>query len=400
MKRFGALFLMLCFSLCISFTATSQDEEATKGYKFTDKVEVKYTPVKNQHRSGTCWSYSGLALIESDMLKEGKPEINLSPMYIVRNAYSDKATKYVRFHGNLNFAAGGSFYDVIETIKRYGIVPEETYPGLNYGEDMNVHGELDEVTKAYVDAVIKNKNRKLSTAWKAGFDGILDAYFGAKPETFSYNGKEYTPESFVKSLGVNLNDYIYISSFTHHPFYEKFIIEVPDNWAFGEVYNLPLDIFMSIFDHALENEYAIAWASDVSEKGFSYQNGLAIVPEANIDEMNDSEKLKWTSLSTKEKENQLYSFDKPGKEKTITQEMRQEAFDNYSTTDDHGMLIVGIAYDQDGNKYYKVKNSWGTNDKYNGFFYASEAFVRYKTMSIMINKNALPKQIAKKLNLK
>ena len=400
MKRFGALFLMLCFSLCISFTATSQDEEATKGYKFTDKVEVKYTPVKNQHRSGTCWSYSGLALIESDMLKEGKPEINLSPMYIVRNAYSDKATKYVRFHGNLNFAAGGSFYDVIETIKRYGIVPEETYPGLNYGEDMNVHGELDEVTKAYVDAVIKNKNRKLSTAWKAGFDGILDAYFGAKPETFSYNGKEYTPESFVKSLGVNLNDYIYISSFTHHPFYEKFIIEVPDNWAFGEVYNLPLDIFMSIFDHALENEYAIAWASDVSEKGFSYQNGLAIVPEANIDEMNDSEKLKWTTLSAKEKENQLYSFDKPGKEKTITQEMRQEAFDNYSTTDDHGMLIVGIAYDQDGNKYYKVKNSWGTNDKYNGFFYASEAFVRYKTMSIMINKNALPKQIAKKLNLK
>ena len=264
---------------------------------------------------------------------------------------------------------------------------------------MNVHGELDEVTKAYVDAVIKNKNRKLSTAWKAGFDGILDAYFGEIPETFSYNGKEYTPESFAKSLGVNLNDYIYISSFTHHPFYEKFVIEVPDNWAFGEVYNLPLDIYMSIFDHALENEYAIAWASDVSEKGFSYQNGLAIVPEANIDEMNDSEKLKWTTLSDKEKENQLYSFDKPGKEKTITQEMRQEAFDNYTTTDDHGMLIVGIAYDQNGNKYYKVKNSWGTNDKYNGFFYASEAFVRYKTMSIMINKNALPKQIAKKLNL-
>ncbi|HPF92992.1 MAG TPA: C1 family peptidase [Tenuifilaceae bacterium] len=399
MKRISALFLMLCFSLCFSLTATSQDEEATKGYKFTDKVEVKYTPVKNQHRSGTCWSYSGLALIESDMLKEGKAEVNLSPMFIARNAYSDKATKYVRFHGSLNFAAGGSFYDVIETIKRYGIVPDETYPGLNYGEDMNVHGELDEVTKAYVDAVIKNKNRKLSTAWKAGFDGILDAYFGEIPETFSYNGKEYTPESFTKSLGVNLNDYIYISSFTHHPFYEKFVIEVPDNWAFGEVYNLPLDIFMSIFDHALENEYAIAWASDVSEKGFSYQNGLAIVPEANIDEMNDSEKLKWTTLSAKEKENQLYSFDKPGKEKTITQEMRQEAFENYTTTDDHGMLIVGIAYDQNGNKYYKVKNSWGTNDKYNGFFYASEAFVRYKTMSIMINKNALPKQIAKKLNL-
>lgn len=399
MKRLNVLILLTAFSLATTLTAIAQDQETVKGYVIKDKIEVKYSSVKNQHRSGTCWSYSGLALIESDILKNGKPEINLSPMYIARNAYSDKATKYVRLQGSLNFGGGGSFYDVIETIKKYGIVPQDIYSGLNYGEDMNVHGELDEVTKAYVDAVIKNKNRKLSTAWKRGFDGILDAYFGDIPEKFSYNGKEYTPKSFAESLGVNLNDYVYISSFTHHPFYEKFIIEVQDNWAFGEVYNLPIDAFMNVFDHALENGYAVAWASDVSEKGFSYPNGVAIVPEANISEMSDSEKSKWTTLSDREKESQLYSFDKPGKEKIITQEIRQEAFDNYTTTDDHGMLIVGIAYDQNSNKYYKVKNSWGTSDKYNGFFYASEAFVRYKTMSIMINKNALPKQITKKLGL-
>ncbi|MDD2196715.1 MAG: C1 family peptidase [Bacteroidales bacterium] len=399
MRKLNALILLISFSLALTLTATAQNEESIKGYDIKDKLEVKYTSVKNQHRSGTCWSYSGLALIESDILRKGKPEVNLSPMYIVRNTYSDKATKYVRFHGSLNFAGGGSFYDVVESIKRYGIVPEEIFAGLNYGEEMNVHGELDAVTKAYVNAVIENKNRKLSTAWKRGFDGILDAYFGETPKTFNYNGKDYTPESFAKSLGVNYDDYIYISSFTHHPFYEKFIIEVPDNWALGEVHNLPLDAFMSVFDHALENGYAIAWASDVSEKGFSYPNGVAIVPEVNIDEMSDSEKSKWTTLSDREKESQLYTFDKPGKEKLITQELRQEAFDNYTTTDDHGMLIVGIAHDQIGNKYYKVKNSWGTSDKHSGFFYASEAFVRYKTMSIMINKNSIPKQIAKKLNL-
>jgi bleomycin hydrolase len=399
MKRYTTLFGLTLLLSLLSIVAFSQEEQKNEGYIFKDIKEIKSTSVKDQQRSGTCWSYSGLALLESEIIKMGKPEVDLSPMFVVRNAYSDKATKYVRFHGNLNFAGGGSFYDVIETIKRYGIVPESVYKGLEYGEEMNVHGELDEVTKAYVDAVIKNRNRKLSTAWKIGFDGILDAYFGNIPENFNYNGTQYTPKSFLEATGLNLDDYIYISSFTHHPFYTKFIIEVPDNWAYGEVYNLPLDEFMGVFDNAIDNGYCIAWASDVSEKGFSYNNGIAIIPEANVADMTDSEKAKWTELSTREKEAMLYTFDKPGKEKEITQDMRQLAFDNYTTTDDHGMLIVGIAQDQNGTKYYKVKNSWGTGGKYNGFFYASDAFIRYKTMSIMVNKNALPKSIKKKLGL-
>ncbi len=399
MKKINVLFLLCLFTMLAAFTGMAQDNEESKGYTITDKTIVKHTSVKNQHRSGTCWSYSGLALIEADILKNTGTEVYLAPMHIVRNSYSDKALRYVRFQGSLNFAGGGAFYDVVESIKKYGIVPHSIYPGLEYGEEMNVHGELDEVLKAYVDAVIKNKNRKLSTAWKRGYDAVLDAYLGVVPETFTYNGKSYTPESFAKAMKINPDDYIYISSYTHHPFYEQFIIEVPDNWGHGMVYNLPLDEFMGVFDQAIEKGFAVAWASDISERGFSFQNGVAIVPEDNIEELKDSEKLKWTSMSEAERMKLLYSFEEPGKEKTITQEMRQEAFDNYSTTDDHGMLIVGIAYDQIGNKYYKVKNSWGTNDKYEGYFYASKPFVQYKTMSIMINKNALSKEITKKLGL-
>lgn len=397
MKKLSVLILLSCF--LFSSQSFAQDKEKSSGYVFTEKIEVKHTDVRNQHRSGTCWSYSGLALLEAEILKNTKQEVYLAPMYIARNAYSEKATRYVRFHGALNFGAGGAFYDVIEVIKRYGIVPHDVYPGLSYGEEMNVHGELDAILKAYADAVITNKNRKLSTAWKRGYDAVLDAYFDVNPENFTVNGKTYTPESYAKSLGINMDDYIYISSYTHHPFYETFIMEVPDNWWHGQVYNLPIDAFMSVFDHALENGHTVAWASDISERGFSFREGVAIVPEDNIEELSGSERLRWTSMSEAERMKMLYSFDEPGQEKVITQEMRQEAFDNYTTTDDHGMLIVGIAHDQIGNKYYKVKNSWGTNDKYQGYFYASDSFVRYKTMSIMINKKALPKQIAKKLGL-
>jgi bleomycin hydrolase len=380
----------------IGFCQTAKD---TTGYIFTDVKEIKHTPVKNQHRSGTCWSFSGLAFLEAELLRTKQKEYDLSEMFIVRHSYSDKASKFVRFQGTLNFAGGGSFYDVIETIRKQGIVPEQAYPGLEYSEEMHVHGELDAVSRAYIDAVVKNPNKKLTTAWKNGFEGILDAYLGKNPTNFIYDGKNYTPLSFYSSLGLNLDDYVYLSSFTHHPFYKKFIIEVPDNWAFGEVYNLPLDEFMQIFDNAIETGYSVAWASDVSEKGFAYKYGLAVVPEVNVSEMTDSEKSKWTELSQKEKDEMLYKFSKPGKEKVISQEVRQAAFDNLTTTDDHGMLIVGVAKDQAGNKYYKVKNSWGTSDKYKGFFYASEPYVRYKTLSILVHKNAIPKAIAKKLGL-
>lgn len=391
------IFLTVIMVSTLVFSQAKTD--SIEGYKFTTVKEVKITPIKNQHRSGTCWSFSGLAFLESEMLRMGKPDIDLSEMFIVRHSYADKAVKYVRFHGSLNFAGGGSFFDVIETVRKYGIVPEEAYSGLQYGEDMHVHGEFDAVTKAYVDALIENPNKKISTAWKKGFNGILDAYMGELPQSFVYQDKTYDPNSFANSLGLNLNDYVYVSSFTHHPFYQKFVLEVPDNWAFGDMYNLPLDEFMQIFDNAINTGYSVAWASDVSEKGFAYKHGIAVVPEANVNEMNNSEKSKWTDLSQKEKDEMLYKFDKPGIEKNITQEDRQQAFDNYLTTDDHGMLIFGIATDQNGNKYYKVKNSWGTTDKYKGIFYASEAFVKYKTMSILVHKNSIPKAIAKKIGL-
>ncbi len=383
----------------IAMISVAQDA-SVEGYKFTTIKEIKHTPVEDQNRSNTCWCFSGIAFLEAEMIRMGKPEVNLSEMFVVRNAFADKADNYVRFQGTVNHAGGGSYWDVIETIRKCGLVPESVYPGLNYGEDKHVHGEIDAVTKAYLDAIIKNPNRKLSTAWKNGYNGILDAYFGNLPKTFSYLSKEYNPVSFLQSTGLNLDDYIYITSFTHHPFYQKFVLEVPDNWAHGQIYNLPLDEFSLVFDYALENGFTVAWASDISEKGFSYKNGIAVVPDVNFNEMSNSDKERWAQMTESEKESQLYTFDKPGFEKKITQELRQQEFDNYKTTDDHGMLLVGTAKDQNGTLYYKVKNSWGPSGKYNGYFYASKSFVLLKTTSIMVNKNSLPKSIAIKLGIK
>ncbi len=399
MKKLLIISISILF-LSIGSKVNSQDVKP-EGYIFTPLKEIKHTPVKNQSSTGTCWIFSGIGFLEAEMLRVGKPEVDLSEMYISKNAYSDKADKYVRMQGTINYAGGGSFWDVIETIKKYGITPEEAFKGLNYGEDHHVHGELDDASKAYLDAIIKNPNRKLSTAWKKGFEGILDAYLGENPKSFLCNGKDYTPASFAASLGLNLDDYVYITSFSHHPFYNKFILEVPDNWAAKEAYNLPIDEFGQVFDYAVDNGYTIAWASDISEKGFSYKNGVAVVPDVNLTEMSDSDKAKWTGLTDKEKDAQLFTFDKPAFEKTITQELRQAGFDNFQTTDDHGMLIVGTAKDQNGKVYFKIKNSWGTaGSKYNGYFYASKAFILYKTTSIMVNKNAIPKTIAAKLGIK
>ena len=229
---------------------------------------------------------------------------------------------------------------------------------------------------------------------------LLDEYFGPMPETFTYEGKEYTPESFAASLPIDMDDYIDITSFTHHPFYTQFIIEIPDNWMWGTVYNLPLDEMMTVIDNALANGYPVSWGTDVSEKGFSRTKAIGIIPDADLANMDGTEAERWGKLTQKEKDDALYKFDKPGKERTITQEMRQTAFDNFETTDDHGMLIMGIAEDQNGTPYYKVQNSWNTVPPYDGFWYFSKPFVAYKTTSIMVNKNAIPKEIAKKLGLK
>ena len=392
-----SVFMLAFFS---SFSLFAQNED-DNGYEFKTIKRLDATSVKNQYRSGTCWSFSGISLLESEMLRKGKEAVDLSEMWIVRHAYSDKAKKYVRFHGNLNFAGGGAFHDVTNMIEKYGIVPEEVYSGLEYGTEKHVHGELDAVLKGYVDKVLENKNNKITPVWHKGFDNILDVYLGEKPKSFTYQGEEYTPESFADEfVDLNMNDYIELSSYTHHPFYSKFILEVPDNWAYDKVYNLPIDEFMSVIDNAIMNGYSVAWAADVSEKGFSWKNGVAIVPGKDIENLEGMERDKWADLTEEERQKRMYSFEKPVPEKEITQEMRQKAFNNWQTTDDHGMHITGIAEDQNGTKYYIVKNSWSDDDHiYDGYFYASESFVRYKTMDIMIHKDALPEDIEEKLEL-
>jgi bleomycin hydrolase len=372
--------------------------EQPSPYQFTDIKRLPVTSVKDQNRSGTCWSFSGNSFLESELLRLGKGEFNLSEMFIVRHAYADKAVRYVRFNGSLNFGGGGAFHDVINMMRTYGAVPEGVYNGNLPGEVAPIHGEMDEVFKDYMGGVIKNPNKKLSKVWYNGFVGLEDAYLGAEPSKFNYKGKDYTPQTFEQSLGLNLDDYVEISSFTHHPFYSKFILEVPDNWSHDQVYNVPLDEMIEVINNSLENGYTVAWATDVSEKGFKHNLGFANVPEAAPVETAGMEAAKWTATKTADSANTAKTT--AVKEMNITQEVRQEAFDNYETTDDHGLHIIGTAKDQWGDPFYIVKNSWNTtNGKFAGYFYASIPYVRYKTTCIMVNKKAIPAKIAKKLGL-
>ena len=388
-------------SLLFVFGLFAQEQEGVTvdTFRFINVKNNPITSVKNQASSGTCWSYSLLGFLEAELLRKGKPEVDLSEMFVVYHSYSNKADKYVRMHGDMNFSAGGSFYDVLYVFENYGIVPQSAMDGLNYGEDRNRHGELDAVLKAYVNAIILNRNKKLSTAWKKGYDGILAAYLGNYPTEFTVDGKKHTPKTYAQSLGLNMDDYVSLTSFTHHPFYTKFPIEIPDNWRWSESYNIPLDEFAQVFDHAVDNGFTIAWASDVSEKGFN-RNGIAVNPETKVDNMPGSDQARWLNISQKEMEDKIYALNGPQPEIQVTQELRQEGFDNYQTTDDHGMLIYGVARDQNKTKYYLVKNSWGTDSKYSGIWYASESFVLHKTISIVVHKDAIPKDIRKKLGIK
>ncbi|MFA5046214.1 MAG: C1 family peptidase [Paludibacter sp.] len=392
------LIFFISLLLLSGATFAQKDTTAVDSFKFTTVKENKITPIKNQASSGTCWSFSSLGFFESELLRMGKPAVNLSEMFVVHHSYSDKADKYVRMHGTNNFGGGGSFYDVLYVLKNYGIVPDSLMTGLNYGEKKHNHGELDALTEAYVKVIVTNPNKKLSTAWKTGFDGILDAYLGKCPEEFTVNGKKYTPLTYEQSLGLNLDDYVSLTSFTHHPFYTQFAIEIPDNWRWAESYNLPLDEFARVFDYAVDNGYTIAWGTDESEKGFT-RNGIAVNPETKVENMPAACQAKWLGVSDKDRDAKIFKLSKPQPEVKVTQEIRQASFDNYQTTDDHGMIIFGKANDQNGTKYYMVKNSWGTNSKYKGIWYASESFVLNKTINILVNKNAIPKDIRKKLGL-
>ena len=395
LKRMNKFILITTILLAsISLMAQSQTDD----YNFTVVKENPITSIKDQANSGTCWSFAGVGLLESELLRMGKGTYDLSEMYIVRRNYEDKAIKYARLHGHLNFSAGGSFADVFETLDEYGVVPIQEYEGLMYGEENHRHGEIDNLLSQYMKGVITNKNRKLSSVWFKGYNGILDAYFGEKPTNFQYDGKTYTPQSFASSLGLKADNYISFTSFIHHDFYTDFPVEVPDNWRWANSINLPLDELIETIDNALMSGYTVAWATDVSEVGFT-RNGIAIVPDLESAENAGSDQAHWLGLTPDERTNKLRG--KIGKEilkeKTITQEDRQVGYDNYETTDDHGMQIYGIAKDKEGNKFYMVKNSWGETGPYKGLWYASEAFVKYKTMSVVTHKDALPKHIANKL---
>lgn len=396
-----SLIASLALAVCATAAAVPADSVATdsvKGFQFKDIHTVKTTSVKDQNKSGTCWCFSGTSFFEDEIMRLGGDSLDLSEMFTVYNCYKDKADRHVRYYGQTNFAPGGSLIDVAYVWDRYGAMPETAYNGLGYGEDKHVHGELDGILDAMLKVIVKKPNKKISTAWRNALEGVLDAYLGVIPATFTYNGKTYTPKSFAESLPIKPADYVALSSFTHHPFYSDFVLEVPDNWLSGRYTNLPLNELKAVVDNALANGYPVAWAADVSEGGFKWKEGVALMPKGKDEgDMDGTELSRWVKLSDKERLEDKYKFDGPVEEITVTQEMRQDMFDSQETTDDHGMEIVGIAEDQNGNRYYKVKNSWDTNQVYGGYIYVSEPFFLAKTMGIYLHKDAVPAKIAKKI---
>ena len=394
--------LPLAAAVLLGTTVSAQTTPRVKtdDYQFTSTKEIPVTSMKNQNRSGTCWCFSALSFLESEVIKAKNLKADAYPdfseMFVVRHAYHDRAVKYVRLNGFMNMAAGSGFGDVLEVIRDYGLMPQDAYSGMNYGYDLPVQGELDAVLKGYVDAVIKNPNRKLTPVWPKGFDGILDAYLGEVPETFVSGGVTYTPASYRDAMGINPDDYVNISSYTHHPFYSQFAIEVEDNWRWGLCYNLPLDEFMAVINNAVDNGYTVLWGGDVSEPGFT-RDGLAVLLDTEAKATTGSDQERWVGKA----ENTPEAAGKGlPKELEVTQEIRQRMFDEKTSTDDHGMHLYGTAKDQNGTKYYLIKNSWGVTGAYDGTWYMSENFVKGKTLNFVVNKKALPKDIAKKLGIK
>ena len=346
------------------------------GFVFKDFVEVKTTEVKNQNRSGTCWSFGSISFLESELIRSGVADPNLSEMFIVRKAYSLKADEYVRRQGKYQFGPGGQFHDVIEIIKKYGILPESKYGGMAVEYGKPVHNEMDAMAKAILDVVISNPNKKLSPNWRVAYEGTLDAYLGELPAD--------DPKVYAERLGLNWNDYVEITSYNHEEFYKPFNLQIPDNWMGGDYYNLPIDELAATVENALKNGYSVGWDADVSEPGFSFKNGVAILP---VKEWSQMDKVQKDTI-----------FNSPSEEVMVTQELRQEMYENYETTDDHLMHITGMCKDQNGTRYYVVKNSWGTDkNDCEGYIYVSEAYFRAKTVVLLVNKASIPKGISKKL---
>lgn len=368
---------------------------------FTIVKENPITSVKDQNRSGTCWAYSTLSYFESEILKSTGKTYDLCESFVANKDYMDRAVQVVRYHGDMQFSQGGSAYDVYYVLKNYGICPEDAmpFPGSLYGDSLNNFNEFFSLLEPYVEGIATNKASKISNQWKVGFQGILDAYLGKCPENFTYEGKNYTPKSFASSLGLNMDDYVTITSYTHHPFYSQFVVEVQDNWRNPASYNLPMDEMMQIIDNAVMNGYTVAWGGDVSEPGFT-RDGLAYMIDAKkMQSLQGSDMARWLGLSAAKRRNLIDSLGCNVPEVQPTQEMRQERFDNWELTDDHGMLIYGIAKDQNGKEYYMVKNSWGEAGKYKGTWYMTKTFIAANTMDYMVNKNAIPANIRKKMGI-
>jgi bleomycin hydrolase len=389
-KNFFYFIFLFPIYLSAQLSPVATDGKITiNGYELVPIKKLNTTSVKNQNKSGTCWIYSANSFMESELLRVGKQEIDLSEMYIARAGYLDRADNYVRRQGAAAFGQGAENHDVFNLMQKYGAIPQEAYAGFPEGITMPEHNELEKVAKSYSDALVEiSKNGKLSSQWRKGYEGMVNAYFGGEPpKTFTFQGKSYTPQTYFQSLGINPKDYIPLTSFTHHPFYEPFVLEVSDNWSNGLFYNVPIEELNQIASEAVQNGYSVLWASDVSEKSFSGKEGLAVWPAKAWNDMTDDEK------------GGVYKA--PVEQVDMSQEIRQRGFDEMGTTDDHGMHITGLMKDQKGMKYYAVKNSWGTaaNKITNGYIYVSEPYFKAKTMSIMVHKDGIPAAIRKKLKI-
>lgn len=371
-----------------------------QGYQFTEVVTVPATPVKNQAATGTCWCFATASFMESELLRMGKGTYDLSEMFIVRQKYMNQLQDNYLRRGDGNIGQGSLSHTFMNAYRQVGIVPEEVYMGIHYDSKNHNHSELVRYMHAIADVAVKAKQR--SPEYYKLIDNLFDTYLGKLPEKFTYKGKEYTPKSFAESLGLNMDDYIELTSFTHQPYYVKFDVEVPDNWEHSLMYNLPLDEMMQTVDHALNNGYTVCWDGDVSEKGFSFTNGVAINPEVKkVEDLSNTDRARFEKLGEKERLEEVFKYERPYPEIKVTPEVRQAGFESFVTTDDHLMHLTGIAKDQNGTKYYITKNSWGTDrNKFNGYLNMSESFVRAKTIYVMVHKDAIPKAIKTKLGVK
>ena len=396
MNRIKTIVLLLALIVIMPSLLFAQE----RAYQITDDVVVPHTSVKNQSRSGTCWCFAGIGMVEAEILRKYNVELDLSEMYLVRWAYANKFEKYVRMQGTCNFSPGGEVFDVLYAINEDGMMTEEAYNGLVLGEGIHNHGELHSVLAEYGKIVNKQHNGKISKAWPAMVQSVLDVYLGTTPETFEFEGSQYDAKSFAEKYPININDYVQIGAFTNHENYKPYIMPIQDNWTNTLTYNMPLDELMNELDNALNNGYTVGWAQDVSDKGFSRDAGVGVVLENDIEKIRQSDPKKYKKMSDDEIRASLYKFETVMPEKEVTEDMHQEAYENGQTTDDHSMLIVGIAHDQQGNKYYKVKNSWSANYGYDGYWYCSEPYVRLHTMFFTVNKEGLTSDIKTKLELK